>query len=125
MTRREKLWVLGAVGATLGLLLVGWLIVRLASGEDLQSDDPNGYRACYDLDRFRGDGELAFEENGAVAESATKAKTATIRVAARPIMAQTDLATLREYNPEVSQIYVVNEDEMISACADTGYTFTN
>lgn len=125
MTKRETVWVLGAIGATLALLLVGWLALRLASGDDLRSDDPNGYRACADLDRYRGDGELALEEQGVIAESAFKAKTATIRAAARPMLGQTDLATLREYNPEVSQIYLVNEDELIPACADAGFTFSN
>lgn len=108
--------------------LVGFVAIALTLGAcgsgGLQDDDPKGFQACQQFEKARADGDVALEEMGAIGMAASEATTDGIRSAAKPMLDEESMKTLREANPNVEQIWLVDKDAFKTTCAEAGYKFS-
>lgn len=110
------------VGGVAAIAAAG-LVVLAGCGSDLESDDPQGYKACEYFDKSvagYGDVEEGLGNQLLAGEAASKAKTQAIRESA------TSMADGIEDAPNTIQdTYLVDREALRAACADAGFEFKN
>lgn len=89
-------------------LVAGALLITGCGGGSLEADDPNGYEACQryaEADEITDDPLLRMGKVFDAGESASQAKTESIKAAAEP----------------VADTHVVDGEALAAACEDAGF----
>lgn len=89
-------------------------------GGSIESDDPKGYETCEKFAEYHRDGDLSLEENVALGEMASLARTESIRAAAKATFDEEMMGQLNSANPSAEQVYFIDGEKLRAACDDAG-----